>query len=85
LPARPDKCGKVGGETWLLAEGPYVVTCDVTVSEGSTLTIEAGVGVGFQDGTETRVHGTLDGNGTASDEVMLSTSNSPPSACDGVA
>ena len=42
-----DKCGEVGGEFWSVVGSPYVATCDLTVAEGTTLTIDAGVEVQF--------------------------------------
>ncbi len=57
----------VGDTTWTLAASPYVVTGDVTVNAGVTLTIEPGVVVKFQtQGCDLIVNGRLlaQGSGT---------------------
>ena len=42
-------CGPITSNTiWALAASPYVVTCDVTVNAGVTLTVDPGVVVKFQ-------------------------------------
>jgi parallel beta-helix repeat protein/predicted outer membrane repeat protein len=59
-PVRADTavCGPVSG-TWIPAGNNYLVTCDVTVSAGQTLTIQPGVVVKFGLGTSLIVNGTL--------------------------
>ena len=45
-----DACGPIGSDTtWALADSPHLVTCDVTVNAGVTLTIEPGVVVSVGD------------------------------------
>ncbi|MBI5563588.1 MAG: hypothetical protein HY870_01745 [Chloroflexi bacterium] len=53
-------CGAIAtNTTWLAANNPYTVTCDVQVTIGVTLTIESGVVVKFGAGTSLQVDGTL--------------------------
>jgi putative cofactor-binding repeat protein len=61
-PARADTpvCGPITVDTtWTLAGNDYIVTCDVTVSVGITLTIESDVVVKFEPGTSLIVAGEL--------------------------
>lgn len=62
VPARADTsvCGAIASNTtWTSAGNNYIVTCDVTVNAGVTLTIQSGVVVRFDPGTSLQVNGTL--------------------------
>ena len=83
--------------TWTVAEGPYVLTGDLTVAPGATLTIEPGVLVtargttgtgGRLPNTELAVQGRLDARGTAAQPIRLGgfvpDDHSPPNAWAGI-
>ncbi|MBN1886907.1 MAG: hypothetical protein JW850_02920, partial [Thermoflexales bacterium] len=57
--------------TWDLASSPYTLTGTVTVNPGVTLTIEAGVQVMGQSGTELSVRGGLVALGTAAQPITF--------------
>ena len=70
-----DVCGIIDEDTvWGCADSPIIVTCDVTVIEGVTLTIEPCVEVRFNEDMALIIEGTLIAEGT-SDEVIIFTSN----------
>ncbi|KAA3602831.1 MAG: lamin tail domain-containing protein [Calditrichaeota bacterium] len=59
-------------ETWTLANSPYVLVGDVTVSNGITLTIEPGVEVQFPNyDKELFIYGTLIADGTSQDSIKF--------------
>lgn len=65
-PADTEVCGPITVDTiWTVTSSPYIVTCDVQVVSGVTLTIGAGVTVKFDAGTSLRVDGTLVAEGAA--------------------
>lgn len=64
--------------TWAADDGPYVVTADVTVADGATLTVEAGTTVQVADGTTLTVAGSLVATGTDADPVAFTTARPNP-------
>ena len=68
-----DVCGNITADTtWTAANSPYIVTCDVIVDAGVTLTIEPGVVVKF-GGTyrDLKIDGTLLAEGTAAEPITF--------------
>ena len=68
--------------TWTLANSPYIVTGNVLVNEGITLTIEAGVTVKFDANKVLNIYGTLIAQGTSSSKITFTSNQSTPSAGD---
>lgn len=60
--------------TWTFANSPYIVTGNILVLEGISLTIEPGVEVRFYASKALQVNGTLVARGTAADSIRF-TSN----------
>jgi len=73
LPTGPTyTCGDITSDTrWTAGESPYVLTCDITIHPGATLTIEHGVVVKFQAISSIVVNGTLDVQGTQAQPVII--------------
>ncbi len=61
--------------TWTKANSPYVITGNITISVGQTLTIDAGVTVNFTNGSSNTsqfiVQGTLKAQGTITDSIYF--------------
>ncbi|MBC8249801.1 MAG: hypothetical protein H8E90_09000, partial [Anaerolineales bacterium] len=60
-----DVCGPIFSDTiWTLTNSPYIITCNVLVEEGVTLTIEPDVEVRFNADTALQIDGELIAQGT---------------------
>lgn len=71
-------CGNVydgSGGPLTASNGPYWVTCDVTVPAGQTLTVNAGVEIQFHNGTKITSSGALNADGSAG-RIQLYSNNS---------
>ena len=92
-------CGRIdSATTWALADSPFVVTCDIEVWDGSgpfdrgpggaVLTIEPGVIVRFEPGTEMTIgsttadSGTLFATGTQAQPIIFTANKTFPAAGD---
>ena len=89
------KSGTISANTtWSKSDSPFLITGDVTVNSGKTLTIEAGSEVRFTplsddqssgndaNRGELYVKGTLIANGTASDTIVFTSNAESPSSGD---
>jgi parallel beta-helix repeat protein/predicted outer membrane repeat protein len=67
-------CGQLSTETWT-DHNPkgidYKVYCDLVVPAGSTLTVNSGATIAFDDGLKLEVNGSIDVNGTVNDIVTF--------------
>jgi hypothetical protein len=68
------EAGAVSG-TWSAAGSPYRVKGDIWISRGSTLKIEPGVEIRFQDNYKIDVFGQIDAQGTASARILFTAEN----------
>nr|NQU92199.1 right-handed parallel beta-helix repeat-containing protein [Bacteroidota bacterium] len=66
--------GNVSGQSWVNTE-TYYVSGGITVDNGSTLEIQEGTVIKFAANTYLFVYGTLIANGTASDNIVFTSSN----------
>ena len=71
-PLSTDVSGHISADTtWTLANSPYVLTGDVIVDPGVTLTIQAGVVVQGRGGVELQVQGHLQALGTTTQPITF--------------
>ncbi|MDL1948228.1 hypothetical protein FBQ97_00210, partial [Acidobacteria bacterium ACD] len=64
--------------TWTLAGSPYIVTSNVTVNAGVTLTVEPGVLVKFALNTALTVNGKLTAIGTSGSPITFTSNAASP-------
>ena len=75
--------GSISEDTrWSLSESPYIVTGDVTVEAGVTLTVNSGVQVKFNNGFSLSVSGTLNASGTSVSQILFTSNQSTPFVSD---
>lgn len=58
-------------ESWLAADNPHVVTANVSVQAGVTLTLQPGVEVRFNGNRSLSIQGTLDATGTGAQPIIF--------------
>jgi IPT/TIG domain len=69
----------VADTTWSAAQGPYLITSDVSIESGAVLTVEAGVTVRFQSARRLTVQsGGLRIDGTAAAPVLFTSAGNTP-------
>jgi hypothetical protein len=61
----------VANTFWTVANGPYIVTADVTIANGVTLSLEPGLEIRFDLGTKLNVEGVLDATGSLTDSIFF--------------
>lgn len=61
--------------TWIAANSPYLVTGEILIPTGETLTIEAGIEINFQGYYKFTVNGNLQALGTETDSIFFTTDN----------
>lgn len=66
-------CGSVcnGNKGPLTDRCPYLVTCNVEVPSGKTLTVQPGAQIYFESGRKITAHGTLNANGELNNPIYL--------------
>ena len=69
-------------ETWYAGDNPHILTGDVTISDGVTLTIEAGCNVKFNGPYTLMVYGVLDADGTSGNHITFTSNAGTPAAGD---
>jgi parallel beta-helix repeat protein len=75
--------GLIGSDTtWTLANSPYIVTDNVLVNSGVTLTIQPGVTIKFNSGRSFQVDGTLIARGTNLNKISFTSNLSTPAPGD---
>ncbi len=70
--------GIFSNTNWTVSGNPYIVTGNVIVMTGVTLTIQPGVTVFFDNGMGLEVRGDLIANGTSTDSILFIPSSTNP-------
>tara|TARA_Y100000815_G_scaffold273672_1_gene305540 strand:- start:1768 stop:2394 length:627 start_codon:yes stop_codon:yes gene_type:complete len=70
--------GLFSDTTWNLAGSPYIITADVALFPGYTLTIEPGVVIKFNSGTKLMLRGELLATATSNNQIIFTSNMSNP-------
>src|SRR4051794_29193633 len=71
------ECGNITQDTtWQALDGPFIITCDLVIPAGVTLTIEPGTVVKFNSLIGMKVSGTLAASGTATQAIVFTSNRS---------
>jgi parallel beta-helix repeat protein len=71
-----------GSETWTLEGSPYILTDNISIMDGATLTIEPGVEVRFEEAMGLDISGTLITQGTGDQPILFTSNSSAPDLAD---
>ncbi len=82
LSAQTDVSGTINTSTWSASNSPYIVTGNILVNSGETLTIEPGVTVQFDSDTYLKVEGALYAVGTSSSYITFQSNAASPDKSD---
>ena len=74
--------GIYSNTTWKKVNSPFIVTGNIVVFDGVTLTIEPGVIIKFASGTGLELRGQLIAIGTTTDTITFTSNNSTPAQND---
>ena len=72
----------INTSTWSVSNSPYIVTGNILVNSGETLTIEPSVTVKFDAGKVLHISGTLIARGTSDMKITFTSNASSPAAGD---
>ncbi len=70
--------GNLNTQTWYSADNPHIITGNVTVNDGETLTIEAGCEIKFDGNYRLVVYGALHADGTTTDHIIFTSNDASP-------
>lgn len=70
--------GIFSDETWTPNGSPYIITGTTVVFLGTTLSIEPGVVIKFQDGVDMRVQGAINAIGSETDSIIFTSDSDSP-------
>ncbi|MBL8014136.1 MAG: right-handed parallel beta-helix repeat-containing protein, partial [Candidatus Omnitrophica bacterium] len=87
VPASVDAATNVSGSitvntTWSKANSPYIVSGNLTVNSGATLTIQPGVDVKFDGDYYFNVKGSLNAQGTSAERIRFTSNKATPAPDD---
>ncbi len=66
--------------TWALSGSPFIVTSDITINSGVTLTVQPGVSVKVNQSKRILINGTLIAVGTAAEPIVFTSAQATPTA-----